>query len=386
MNINRSGRCMEFSLTIEQEQVRDLARRFCRTEIAPLVDYAEETETFPVNIFRKWGELGLLGLRYPEVDGGSGMDKVSDCLVREELSAVAQSFATAWSAHCHLALWPIWRIGTAAQKEAYLKPGIAGERIGSFALSEPDIGSNIRELTTKAEKIDGGYRLRGSKLYISNAPFADFMLVAARTKPELSNDAISLFIVDLPHSNIAISKLKKEGIRASETGLVQLDDVFLPDTSLLGAREGTYPIIRESLNENRVGVSANAVGMARGAFDAALDYARTRLVSGKPIINFQAVAHKLADMSAEIEAARCMVMYGAFRVDNKTLDAATAAKVKLIATDTAVRVTESAIRILGGAGIMREYPVGRFHRDALVYVIGDGTAEIQRNIIARSLV
>lgn len=376
---------MNFSLSTEQEQVRDLARRFCRAEIAPLVDHAEETETFPIRIFREWGKLGLFGLRYPEADGGSGMDKVSDCLVREELSAVSQSFATAWSAHCHLALWPIWRIGTSAQKEAYLRPGLAGEKIGSFALSEPDIGSNIRELTTKAEKVSGGYRLRGSKLYISNAPFADFMLVAARTKPELSNDAISLFILDLPHPKIAISKLKKEGIRASETGLVQIDDVIVPEASLLGGCEGTYPIIRESLNENRVGVSANAVGMARAAFEASLDYARTRLVSGKPIISFQAMGHRLADMSAEIEAARCMVMYGAYRVDNNTLDAATAAKVKLIAADTAVRVTESAIRIFGGAGIMREYPVGRFHRDALVYVIGDGTVEIQRNIIARSL-
>jgi alkylation response protein AidB-like acyl-CoA dehydrogenase len=376
---------MDFSLSAEQEQVRDLARRFCRTEIAPLVTHAEETETFPTQIFRKWGELGLLGLRYPEADGGSGMDKVSDCLVREEMSAVAQSFATAWSAHCHLALWPIWRIGTAAQKDAYLRPGIAGEKIGCFALSEPGIGSNIRELTAKAEKFDGGYRLRGSKLYISNAPFANFMLVAARTKPELTNDAISLFIVDLPNPRVSISKLKKDGIRASETGLVHIDDLLLPAKALLGGREGTYPIIRESLNENRVGVSANAVGMARAAFEAALDYAQARLVSGKPIIQFQAIAHRLADMAAEIEAARLMVMHGAFHVDKNTLDPATAAKVKLVATETAVRVTESAIRIFGGAGIMSEYPVARFHRDALVYVIGDGTAEIQRNIIARSL-
>jgi alkylation response protein AidB-like acyl-CoA dehydrogenase len=232
--------------------------------------------------------------------------------------------------------------------------------------------------------VAGGYRLRGSKLYISNAPIADFMLVAARTRPELSNEAISLFIVDLPDPAVAISKLKKEGIRASETGLIQFDDAFVPDAALLGGRAGTYPVILESLNENRVGVSANAVGMARGAFESALDFARTRLVSGKPILQFQAVSHRLADMAAEIEAARCMVHYGAWRVDAGTLDAPTAAKVKLIASETAVRVTENAIRILGGAGIMREYPVGRFHRDALVYIIGEGTSDIQRNIIARS--
>ena len=375
---------MDFNLSVEHQQVRDLARRFCNNEIRPLVDEAEETETFPVEIFRKWGEIGLFGLRYPEVDGGAGMDKVADCIVREEISAVSQSFATSWSAHCHLALWPIWRAGTVEQKARYLKPGLAGEKIGAFALSEPDTGSNIRELTTKAEKVAGGYRLRGAKLYISNAPIANFMLVAARTKPELTSDAISIFVVDLPNPQVSISKLKKDGIRASETGLVQFDDVLLPEESLLGGREGTYPLIVESLSENRVGVSANAVGMARGAFEAALDFAKTRLVSGKPIIKFQAVAHKLADMATDIDAARCMVMYGAWHVDNKTLDMATASKVKLVASEMAVRVTENAIRILGGAGIMREYPVGRFHRDALVYIIGDGTAEIQRNIIARS--
>lgn len=375
---------MDFSLSTEHEQLRDLVRRFCKSEIAPLVQQAEETETFPVKIFRKWGDLGLFGIRYPEADGGSGMDKVADCIVREEISTVAQSFATAWSAHSHLALWPVWRAGTAAQKDRYFKPGLAGLKIGAFALSEPDTGSNIRELTTKAEKVAGGYRLRGSKLYISNAPIANFMLVAARTRPELTNEAISLFIVDLPHDAIAISKLKKEGIRASETGLIQFDDAFVPEEALLGGREGTYSIILDSLSENRVGVSANAVGMARGAFEAALDFAKTRLVSGKPILRFQAVNHRLADMAAEIESARCMVMYGAWRVDNNTLDPATAAKVKLIATETAVRVTENAIRVLGGAGIMREYSVGRFHRDALVYIIGDGTSDIQRNIIARS--
>lgn len=375
---------MDFSLSSEHEHVRDIVRRFCKTEIAPRVAEAEENEAFPIEMFRKWGNLGLIGLRYPEADGGAGMDKVADCIVREELSAVSQAFATSWSAHSHLALWPIWRAGTPEQKQQYLRPGLAGERIGAFALSEPDTGSNIRALATRAEKVGGGYRLRGSKLYISNAPICNFLLVAARTRPEMSSEAISLFIVDVPKEQVLISKLKKEGIRASETGLIQFDDVFVPDAGLLGGREGTYPLILDSLTENRVGVSANAVGMARGAFEAALDFAKSRMVSGKAILRFQAVNHRLADMAAEIESARCMVYYGAWRVDTNTLDAATAAMVKLISTEMAVRVTENAIRILGGAGIMREYPVGRFHRDALVYIIGDGTSDIQRNIIARS--
>jgi len=284
-----------------------------------------------------------------------------------------------------LAIWPIWRAGSAGQKERFFKPAVSGDKIAGFALSEPDVGSNIRAMKTTATKVDGGYRIKGSKLYITNAPIADFLMLAARTKPEQSADAISLFIVELPNQAVVISKLDKEGIRASETGLIFFDDLFVPDDCLLGGEEGTYPIILESLAENRVGVAANCLGMAKGAMAEAQRYAQERVVGGKTIGKFQAVAHKLADMAADIEAAQWLVYYGAWRVDQGTLDSPTAAKVKLIASETALKVSENAIRILGGAGIMREYPVGRFHRDALVYVIGEGTSEIQRNIIARSL-
>jgi alkylation response protein AidB-like acyl-CoA dehydrogenase len=374
---------MDFEFTPEQKQVRETITRFVAEDVAPLVFEAEENEVFPRELFRKWGALGLLGVRYPEAAGGSGFDKVSDCIVREEMSRACQAFASSWSAHTHLALWPIWRAGTPEQKDRFFKPGLAGEKVGGFALSEPDGGSDVRSMKTRAEKVPGGWRLNGSKLYITNAPLADFLLVAARTETEAGT--ISLFIVELPNAGFAISKLKKEGIRASETGLIHIADAFVPDDCLLGGQVGTYGVLLESLSENRIGVSANCIGMARGAFDAAREFATTRMVRGKPIIEFQAIAHTLADMAAEIEAAKWFVYYGAWRVDQGTIDAATAAKVKLVASEMAVRVTEQAIRILGGAGIMREYPVGRFHRDALVYVIGEGTSEIQRNIIARAL-
>jgi len=376
---------MNFEFTPQHEQVRETITRFAVEEMAPLVAAAEENEVFPKELFRRWGELGLLGVRYPEADGGSGFDKISDCIVREEMSRVCQAFSSSWSAHTHLALWPIWRAGTPEQKARFFRTGLAGEKIGGFGLSEPDGGSDIRGMRTRAEKVDGGWRLNGSKLYITNAPMADFLMVAARTKPDHTADAISLFIVELPNPGFEISKLDKEGIRSSETGLIYIEDAFVPDDCLLGGETGTYGIVRESLSENRVGVAANCIGMARGAFDAALDFARTRIVRGKPIIEYQAIAHKLADMAADIEAAKWFVYYGAWRVDMRTIDAATASKVKLVASEMAVRVTEQAIRILGGAGIMREYPAGRFHRDALVYIIGEGTSEIQRNIIARSL-
>lgn len=376
---------MDFEFSAEHEAVRDTVRRLCREELAPLLEPAEENEQFPQQVFKRWGELGLIGVRYPEDAGGSGLDKISDCIVREELSYFSQAFATSWSAHAHLGIWPIWRVGTESQKKRFLEPAMRGERVSGFGLSEPDGGSNIRALKTRADKVDGGWKLNGSKLYITNAPFADFLMVAARTSPEIKPDSISLFIVELPNPGFVVHKLKKEGIRASETGLIHIEDAFVPDDCLLGEVTGTYPVLLESLTENRVGVAANALGMARAAFDAARSYADERIVANRRIGDYQAVAHRLADMSANIEAARWLVYYGAWRVDQGTLDNATAARVKLVATETAVQVSEQAIRILGGAGIMREYPVGRIHRDALVYVIGEGTSDIQRNLIARDM-
>jgi butyryl-CoA dehydrogenase len=376
---------LNFSFSEQQEAVRNTVQRLCDDEHRALVADAEERETMPRHVFKRWGELGLLGVRYPEEDGGSGFDKVTDCIVREELSYMSQAFASSWSAHGHLGIWPIWKAGTQDQRTNFFRPAVAGDKIAGFALSEPDGGSNVRALKTRAEKVNGGWNIKGSKLYITNAPIADFLLVAARTSPELTPGAISLFIMELPSPKIEISKLKKEGIRGSETGLIHFDEVFVPDCLVLGERLGTYPTILESLSENRVGVAANALGMARAAFDAARSYATDRVVGRKRIGDYQAIAHKLAEMSAQIEAAKWLVYYSAWRVDQGTLDAATAARVKLIASETAVSVSEQAIRIHGGAGIMREYPVGRIHRDALVYVIGEGTSEIQKNIIARDL-
>ena len=376
---------MDFSFSAEHNALRETVRKFCAAEIAPLAREADDNESFPRELFKKWGDIGLIGVRYPESDGGSGFDKLSECIVREEMSRVSQAFSSAWSAHSHLGIWPIWRAGTEPQKTQFFKPAIKGEKIAAFGLSEPDVGSNIRAMKTTATKVDGGYRINGSKLYITNAPFADFITLAARTSPEPTAEAISLFLVALPNEGVTISKLDKEGIRASETGLIYLENVFVPDDCLLGGVEGTYSIILECLSENRVGVAANCLGMAKGAMEVAHRYAQERVVGDKTIGKFQAIAHKLADMAAEIEAAQWLVYYGAWRIDQGTLDSATAAKVKLVASETALKVSENAIRILGGAGIMREYPVGRFHRDALVYVIGEGTSEIQRNIIARDL-
>ncbi len=376
---------MDFAFSPEHVALRETMRRHMETEAKPHVRHSDETETFPKHLFKRWGELGILGARYPEADGGVGMDKVSDCIIREEIGRVSQAYCGAFSAHSHLGVWPIWKAGTAAQKSAYFQPAIAGDKIACFGLSEPDGGSDIRAMKTRAEKVDGGWKISGSKLYITNAPIADFMLLAARTKPDLTIDAVSLFIVDLPAKGVAIDALKKEGLRGSETGLLHIDELFVPDSHLLAEREGSYSVILESLSENRVGVAASVLGVAQGAMAEALAFARTRIVRGKPIIEYQAVAHRLADMATEIEAARWMVYWGAWQVDEGTLTDAAASKVKLVASEAAIRVTENAIRVMGGAGIMRDHSVGMHHRDALVYVIGEGTSDIQRNIIGRAL-
>ena len=376
---------MDFNFSAEHISLRETVRRHMEEEAAPHVRQSDEIETFPKQLFRRWGELGMLAARYPESDGGVGMDKISDCIIREEIARVSQAYCAAFSAHSHLGMWPIWKVGTAPQREQYFNPAAAGEKIACFGLSEPDGGSDIRAMKTRADKVKGGWKITGSKLYITNAPIADFITLAARTKPDLSADAISLFIVDLPAQGLIIESLKKEGLRGSETGLLHIDDLFVPDSHLLGEKEGTYPVILESLSENRVGVSASVLGLARGAYEEALRFAQARIVRGKPIIEYQAVAHRLADMATDIEATRWMVYWGAWKVDQENITDAEASKIKLVASEAALRITENAIRIMGGAGIMRDHKVGMHHRDALVYVIGEGTSDIQRNIIGRAL-
>jgi butyryl-CoA dehydrogenase len=376
---------MDFAFSPEHDQLRATVRRHAETEMRPLAAEADDTERFPRHLFRRWGELGLIGARYPEADGGVGMDKLSDCIVREELGRVSQAFCAAYSAHSHLGIWPIWRAGTEEQKAEWLRPALLGEKIACFGLSEPDGGSNIRALKTRAEKVDGGWRINGSKLYITNAPLADFMMLAARTDPALKTSAISLFIVPLPDQAVGIDHLRKEGLKGSETGLLHIDDLFVPDCRLLGHSQGTYPIILDSLTENRVGVAASVLGVAKGAYEEALAFARTRIVAGKPILEYQAVAHRLADMVTDIEAAHWMVYHGAWRVDRGDIDHETASKIKLFVSEAAFRVTEKAIRVLGGAGIMRDHAVGRHHRDALVYLFGEGTSDVQRNLISRAM-
>jgi alkylation response protein AidB-like acyl-CoA dehydrogenase len=276
-------------------------------------------------------------------------------------------------------------MGTVAQKENYLIPAIKGEKIGSFALTEPDAGSDTKSIKTAAVRDGDHYILRGSKTFITNSPIADFLLTAAYTDRSRGYHGISLFLVDRDTPGMSISKLDKEGIRASDTGEVAFDGCLIPKDHLLGEQEGTFNLIMETLSEGRIGVSANMVGVAQAAYESALKYARERIQFGRPIGKFQAVAHKLADMATEVRAARLMVFSAAYLMDQGKPCTFEASSCKLFVSEMAVKVAREAIQIHGGYGIMSEYPVFRHLRDALVYTIGEGTSEIQRNIIAKQI-
>lgn len=369
----------------EHNIFKDQIRRFCETEIAPLVEEAERNQKTPTHIFPKMGKLGFLCIRYPEEYGAVGADKITDVILREEMSRVCQGIATSWSGHSHLSTFPIYKSGTEEQKQEYLVPAIQGDKIGAFALTEPDAGSDTKSIKTTAVNKGDYYILNGSKTFISNAPFADYLLTAAYTDPSKGYRGISLFLVDTNTEGLHIKKLDKEAIRSSETGEISFEDCKIGRDKLLGEKEGNFNLIMETLSEGRIGVAGNMVGVAQAAFEYALNYAKQRVQFGKPIGKFQAISGMLADMAAEIHAARLMVLYAARMLDSGQKCTFEASSCKLMASETAVKVARAAIQIHGGYGLMAEYPVFRCLRDALVYTIGEGTSEIQRNILAKEL-
>lgn len=364
---------------------KEQIRRFCEKEIAPLVEESERTQTFPKSLFPLMGRLGYLCIRYPQEYGGAEADKITDVILREEMSRICQGIASSWSAHSHLATYPIYHGGTEEQKQRYLIPAIKGEKIGGFALTEPDAGSDTKSIKTKAERIGDSYVLNGSKIFITNSPFADFLTVAAYTDKSKGYRGISLFIVDKDTPGMTIRKLSKEGIRSSDIGEISFEDCHVPVENLVGLREGTFKLIMETLSEGRISVAANMVGVAQAAYEASLKYAKERIQFGKPLGKYQAISHKIADMAVNIQAARLMVYSAAHILDMGKQCIVEASACKLFASEVAVKTARDAIQIYGGYGLMSEYPLFRYLRDALVYTIGEGTSEIQRNIIAREI-
>ncbi|MDI6754955.1 MAG: acyl-CoA dehydrogenase family protein [Thermodesulfobacteriota bacterium] len=376
---------MDFFLQEDQRIFQETFRKFAEREIAPLVEEAEETETFPLQIFPQMGKLGYLCPRYSEKYGGAGIDKVSEVVMREEISRVSQGFASTWSAHSHLGTFPVYHWGSEEQKQKYLVPAIRGEKIFAFGLTEPNAGSDVKAIETTARPEGNFYVLNGRKIFITNGNICDFLTLVAYTDRGRGYKGISLFLVEKGTPGFIVSrKLKKEGVRSSETAELLFEDCRIPKENRIG-EEGSFYRVMETLNEGRIGVAGNCVGMAQGAYEAALRYAQERVQFGRPIAHFQAIAFKLADMAMEIDASRLLTLRAAWLMDQGKNPVKEASMAKLFASEVAVRVSMEAMQIHGGYGQMREFPVGRFHRDALVYVVGEGTSEIQRQIIAKQM-
>lgn len=376
---------MDFLLNEEQRIFQEYFRRFCEKEVAPLVEEAEETETFPLPLFSKMAGLGYLCPRYPEEYGSADIDKLTEVIMREEFSRVCQGIASSWSAHSHLGTYPIFKWGSEEQKQHYLVPAIRGEKLAAFGLTEPGAGSDIKSMGTTAVRDGKHYIINGSKTFITNGTFCNFVVLVAYTDRSKGYRGISMFIVDKGTEGFSVSrKLKKEGIRSSETAELVFEDCRVHQDQRIG-KEGSFYALMDTLNEGRVGVAGNCVGIAQAAYEAAMRYAKEREQFGRPIGSFQAIQFKLVDMLAHIEAIRLLVHRAAWMIDQGMNPIKEASIAKLMASETAVKVAREAIQIHGGYGMMREFPVGRYLRDALVYTIGEGTSEIQKKIIAKQI-
>jgi alkylation response protein AidB-like acyl-CoA dehydrogenase len=376
---------VNFDLPDELQQFRASARDFATKEIAPLVDEAERTERTPRELFLKAGEAGFLGIRYPEELGGSGATCLAEAVLREELAYVCSGLAAALSVSSHLGTYPIHAFGTEDQQRAYLVPALKGEKVSAFGLTEPNAGSDVRAIETKAVRGDGGWILNGRKTFITNAPIADFMIIVAYTDPAAGIDGMGLFIVDTPADGLEVNRIEKLGNLSSEIGEVVLDDVFVPEEACLGGDRGAFKRVMHTLNIGRVVVSGGAVGVSRAALDAATEYAKDRHAFGSPISKYQGVSFPLAKARAQIEAARLAVYQAAWLFDEGRDPVLETSIAKLIAGETVIDVVDKAARVFGGYGYMREYPIERYYRDARYFAIVEGTQEIHQRVIATQL-
>jgi alkylation response protein AidB-like acyl-CoA dehydrogenase len=378
---------MDFRLTDEQQAFRRAVAKFVDAEIAPVADELDAKGEFPLALFRRVGELGYFGLRYPEEYGGSAADMVTYCLWAEEMARGSMSVAAAACMQSLMGTHFVFKYGTAEQRQKYLVPAVKGEKIGTFALTEPNAGSDVGNITTMAEKRGDHYVLRGTKTWVTSAPVADFLTVAAKTSAERGMKHIALFLVDrhtMPGVTLG-KKIDKMGVRASDTGEIILEDVRVPAANLLGGETGGIEKIGGILSEIRVMTAALALGLAHAAYDAALKYSRERVAFGKPIGEHQGIAFKLADMLAAIHGATLMTYHAAWSLDQGLPVTREAAMAKLVASETANRVADEASRIFASYGFAMEYPVQRYFRDARFLLLGGGTSEILRVIISKDL-
>ena len=377
---------MDFGYTLEQQHLRKTVRAFCEAEIRPHVMEWDESQTFPDQVFRKLGELGVLGAVFPEELGGSGYSYVDYSLVIEELARVDPSVALCVAAHVSLCMNHIYLAGSEEQKQRYLPKLASGEWIGSWALTEPESGSDAGGTHTRAVRHGEGWVINGSKTFTTNGQVADVCVVMAVTDRAASSHGISAFLVEKGTAGFRPGKKEnKLGMRCSPTNEMILTDCRVPASQLCGKQgEGFVDALRV-LDGGRISIAALAVGIAQGAYEAALRYSKQRKQFGRFISEFQAIQHKLADMATDIDASRLLTQRAAWMKDSGQNVNKESAMAKLFASETAVRVADEAVQVHGGYGFLKDYPVEKFYRDVKLCTIGEGTSEIQRLVIARQL-
>jgi short-chain 2-methylacyl-CoA dehydrogenase len=380
---------MLFDLSDDHRLIQETVRDFARNEVAPVAEELDRDKRFPYEIVAKLGELGLMGIPFPEEYGGAGGDSLAYTLAVEELTRVDSSVAITMCAHTSLGTQPIYLFGTEEQKREYLPDLCAGRRLGAFGLTEPEAGSDAGNTKTRARLEDGDWVIDGAKQFITNAgtDISGHVAITAVTgpgadgQPEISN-------IIVPNGTQGYEQgepYRKMGWNASDTRPLTFTGARVPETNLLGPRGAGFRQFLHILDIGRIGVAAMGVGLAQGALDEALAYAKERRAFGKPISKFQAIQAKLADMATEIEAARLLTYKAAFLKDQGRNFTLTAAQAKLKTGRLAVRATEEAVQIHGGYGYIEEYPVCRYYRDAKILTIGEGTDEVQQMVIARAL-
>jgi alkylation response protein AidB-like acyl-CoA dehydrogenase len=373
-------------LTEDHLQVRDMVRRFAEEVVAPRARELDETESFPHEAVKQMAELGLLGLPYPEKYGGAGMDMLAYAIAVEEVARVCASTAITMAAHVSLGCGPVYGAGSEAQKQRFLLPMAKGEAIGAFGLTEANAGSDAAGTQTRAVRQGDRYRVNGSKIYITNASYAKYITFTAVTDASQGANGISAFIMDTATPGFRVGKKeKKMGLRGSDTVEVVFEDCLVPADQMLGEATGGFKTFMRTLTGGRISIGALALGVAQGAFEHSLAYAKVRHQFGQPIANFQAIQFMLADMAMKIEAARHLVYHAARLRDQGREYTKEASMAKLFASEVGNWVTDKAIQIHGGIGYCRDVPVERMHRDVKLMEIGEGTSEIQRMVIAREI-
>ncbi|HEY4715639.1 MAG TPA: acyl-CoA dehydrogenase family protein [bacterium] len=377
---------MNFEFSEEQKMLRTTVNRFARKEVEPITEELDEKDEFSFPLMRRMGELGFLGLQFPEKYGGSGAGIMDACIFVEEMGRVNSGIAASAMAHTNLALMPVAVFGTGEQKKKYLVPGIRGEKIGAFGLTEPDAGSDVKGIKTFAKKSGGKYIINGSKTFITNGAVADFLLVAAYTDNSKKYKGITVFIVERETPGFRVSRrLKKLGWHASDTAELFFEDCEVSAESILGEEGSGFINLMKTLHLGRITISAFAAGIAEAALEKSVKYAKERIAFGQPIGNFQAIRFKLSRMATEIEAAKTLVYRAAWAADSGNEDKKLTSMAKLKSSEVCQWVTKEAIQIHGGYGFMMEYPLQRYYRDSMIFTIGEGTSEIHEEIIAREL-